>query len=291
MSDFNAQQARGKRPCPIWVDAFQRDTQHLSADEFGAYFLILMAMWTRESCDFPDDDNRLARVSRVSTRLWRSRIGPALRGFFQSIDGALISKRLRQEAAFTEEALQKQSDRKRGTYAKPQGVRNSSEENDEKSRKSLNNNKQASSTDNTTDEPRNYPTQQPNNLHTAAQYSAREDFPDDPTHRERLLTAAGADPVSGIIGPNGTVLGKVSDMERAKRWSKLGLSIETQCAVIKEAIDRKKDTDQFFVPRSFAYFDGAMDDAAQAGSRPRKGGKPSEKESRLDYLRRAAGQN
>lgn len=114
MSGFNAARSRAKRPCPLWVDAFQRDTQHLEADEVGAYFLILMAMWTRESCDFPDEDTRLARVSRVSVRLWKSRIGPALRAFFGTENGALISKRLREEAAYTERQVKHQSDRKRG---------------------------------------------------------------------------------------------------------------------------------------------------------------------------------
>lgn len=91
MSRFNAAAARSKRPCPLWVDAFQRDTQHLEADEVGAYLLILMAMWTRESCDLPDDDTRLARVARVSTRLWRSRIGPVLRPFFHVLENRIIS--------------------------------------------------------------------------------------------------------------------------------------------------------------------------------------------------------
>lgn len=113
MSRFNAAASRAKRPCPIWVDAFQRDTQHLEADEVGAYFLILMAMWTRESCDFPADDARLARVARVSTRLWKSRVGPAVMAFFQTANGVVFSKRLREEATYVERQVKQQSDRKR----------------------------------------------------------------------------------------------------------------------------------------------------------------------------------
>lgn len=144
---FNPQAARAKRPCPIWVDAFQRDTQHLEADEIGAYFLILMAMWTRESCDFPDDDSRLARVSRVSTRLWKSRVGPVIREFLSASNGAVFSKRLREEAAYVERQVKQQSDRKTG----------------EKSGNSLKYIDAASSADSSTDEPRDYPSQQPNN--------------------------------------------------------------------------------------------------------------------------------
>lgn len=81
-------------------------------------------------------------------------------------------------------------------------------------------------------------------------------------------------------------------MERAKRWSSLGLSIDTQCAVIREAIRRKVDSDPFFVPRSFSYFDGAMSDAAAAGSSPtpRRSTQQTDKEKRMAYLRKVAGQ-
>ncbi|MEP5728470.1 MAG: DUF1376 domain-containing protein [Sulfitobacter sp.] len=151
MAEFNAKQARAKRPCPLWVDAFQRDTQHLQADEVGAYMLILMAMWTRETCDFPDDDSRLARISRVSVRLWKSRIGPIIREFLQAADGAIFSKRLREEATYVERHCKEQSNRKNG----------------KKSRKPLKTNKPGVSTDMTTDDtadiPPDKPTQQPNN--------------------------------------------------------------------------------------------------------------------------------
>ncbi|WP_209598109.1 DUF1376 domain-containing protein [Ruegeria sp. HKCCSP351] len=114
MSNFNAKRARTKRPCPLWVDAFQRDTQHLAADEVGAYMLILMAMWVRETCDFPDDDRRLAAVSRVSSRLWKSRIGSVIREFLKVDGGMLVSRRLRKEAAYVEQQVARQSNRKKG---------------------------------------------------------------------------------------------------------------------------------------------------------------------------------
>lgn len=102
MKVFNAQRARAKRPLPLWIDAFHRDTQHLAADEVGAYFLILMAMWSRETCDLPDDNSRLAKICRVSKRLWDGRMDAVLRPFFSSESGSLISKRLRAEAARVE---------------------------------------------------------------------------------------------------------------------------------------------------------------------------------------------
>lgn len=167
MTGFNAQRARAKRPCPLWVDAFQRDTQHLAADEVGSYMLILMAMWTRETCDFPDDDRRLTAVSRVSSRLWKSRIGPVIREFFRAENGVLISQRLRKEATYVERQVRAQSDRKRG----------------EKSDNPLENNKQGSSMDSSTDTTMDvspeHPSQLPNNLHSS-DTNVSGDPPPDP---------------------------------------------------------------------------------------------------------------
>lgn len=147
MSDFDPKRARAKRPCPLWVDAFQRDTQHLNADEVGAYMLILMAMWTRPTCDLPNDPARIARVARVSKRLWDSRIGPVIMDFLVVDNGAVVSERLRKEAAYVERQVKQQSDRKSG----------------KKPDKSLKNMGGGQSVDDTTDKPRNHPSQLPNN--------------------------------------------------------------------------------------------------------------------------------
>ncbi len=109
--------------------------------------LILMAMWSQEDCSLPDDDARLARVAKVSTRLWNSRIGPVIREFLTAENGAVFSNRLREEAGYVERQVKQQSDRKNG----------------KKSDKSLKNNKLGKSTDSTTDTSGENPSQQPNN--------------------------------------------------------------------------------------------------------------------------------
>ncbi|MFV1850138.1 MAG: YdaU family protein [Thalassospira sp.] len=146
MSKFNAARSRANRPCPLWIDAFHRKTQHLQTDEIGAYMLIIMAMWSQEDCSLPDDDARLARVAKVSTRLWNSRIGPAIRPFLTSENGVVFIKRLREEAGYVERQVKQQSDRKKG----------------KKSDKPLENNETDISTDNTTDQSWEHPSQQPN---------------------------------------------------------------------------------------------------------------------------------
>ena len=112
MTINNVRNARARRPMPIWTEAFQRDIQYLNAEEVGAYFLLLMAMWRREACNFPNEDEKLARVTRLSGWRWRSKVGPVLRDFLNVEDGLLVSKSLKHEARKTEDFLKKQRRRK-----------------------------------------------------------------------------------------------------------------------------------------------------------------------------------
>ena len=82
---------------PIFTDALIGDTTHLSAEEFGAYCLILFATWRNNGSALPDEPRRMARVCRVSERRWRERLRPILIGFFDASDGLLHQKRLEKE--------------------------------------------------------------------------------------------------------------------------------------------------------------------------------------------------
>ncbi len=147
MSEFNAKKARTKHALPMWVDSFLRKTMTLSIEHVGAYNLILFAMWSRQSCDLPSDDDQIARVCRVSKTVWLRKFKPILWEFFEEEEGVLFSKRLKKEAQFVEKYLKSQSDRKRGKV----------------SGKSLKTNDPVTSDDVSTDESPEYPTQQPNN--------------------------------------------------------------------------------------------------------------------------------
>lgn len=250
MSAFNAKAARAKRPCPIWVDAFQRDTQHLEADEIGAYFLILMAMWTRESCDFPNDDNRLARVSRVSVRLWKSRIGPVIRAFLSVEGEAVVSKRLRREAAYVEAEVQKQSDRKRGAYAKPQGDNNHDGDNDEKSPNTLKYNERTKSADMTTDEPGYYPSQQPNNPTVKEGGGGSASATANQTYLERVCAASGR-PLGSVSVRGKTFLPDEAECALVMQWrDDLQLTEDQIVAEVDRLTRSKRDGP----PKTLAYF-------------------------------------
>ena len=82
---------------PIFTDVLIGDTTHLSSEEFGAYCLIMFATWNNSGKPFPDDDDRMARVCRVSAVRWRSKIRPILVSFFDLSDGFWRQKRLEKE--------------------------------------------------------------------------------------------------------------------------------------------------------------------------------------------------
>lgn len=113
------------------------------------------------------------------------------------------------------------------------------------------------------------------------------------TDRERLLAAMGADPISGLIGPNGKRLGTVADTAEAGKWSAMGLTLDQQCAVIAERCAAMRRKDQHWTPGRFAYFTGAMADLAAAKSSPAPTGtaKPqSDRDAKLARYAKIAGQ-
>lgn len=81
---------------PLFTDAFIADTSHLSAQETGAYLLLLMVAWRSPDCRLPDDDARLARYARVDRRTWLRIKGTVLE-FWTLADGFWTQKRLSKE--------------------------------------------------------------------------------------------------------------------------------------------------------------------------------------------------
>lgn len=82
---------------PLFTDAFIADTGHLSAQETGAYLLLLMMAWRSPGCRLPDDDAKLARWARVDRRLWH-KIKPIVMEFWSlDDDGFWTQKRLTKE--------------------------------------------------------------------------------------------------------------------------------------------------------------------------------------------------
>lgn len=81
---------------PLFTDAFIADTGHLSAQETGAFLMLLMMAWRSPDCQLPDDDDRLARWARVDRRTW-ARIKPIVMEFWTLANGTWTQKRLSKE--------------------------------------------------------------------------------------------------------------------------------------------------------------------------------------------------
>jgi uncharacterized protein YdaU (DUF1376 family) len=93
---------------PVFTDALLGDTSHLSAEEFGAYCLILFATWNNGGRPFDDDDHRMARIIRSTPKRWQ-KLRPVLTQFFDLSDRKWAQKRLQKEYARIELSLSQKS--------------------------------------------------------------------------------------------------------------------------------------------------------------------------------------
>lgn len=82
---------------PLWIGAYLADTQHLSRDEHGAYFLLLMAYW-RNAGPLQDDDKRLAAIVKATPKEWKT-LRTTMAEFFTVANGRWQQKRVDQELA------------------------------------------------------------------------------------------------------------------------------------------------------------------------------------------------
>lgn len=81
---------------PVFTGAYISDTSELSAEEHGAYLLILMKMW-REGASLPSDPDFLQNVGKIPPRRWPKVWGKIGKFFRPLADGRIDQKRLREE--------------------------------------------------------------------------------------------------------------------------------------------------------------------------------------------------
>ncbi|MFC0410992.1 YdaU family protein [Roseomonas elaeocarpi] len=77
---------------PLYIGDYLADTMHLTAQEHGAYLLLLMHYW--RNGPLPDDARMLSGIAKVERREWEREVGPVLRRFFTAEGGFLRQKRL-----------------------------------------------------------------------------------------------------------------------------------------------------------------------------------------------------
>lgn len=85
---------------PVTIGDYLKDTLHLSTEEHGAYFLILMDLWVKEGVT---ELNKLHRVVRMDRERFEHIWNDVLSEFFTEKDGLVSQKRLLEELEKTEE--------------------------------------------------------------------------------------------------------------------------------------------------------------------------------------------
>lgn len=93
---------------PVFGDAYLADTQHLTLEEHGAYFKLLICAWRTDACELPADDKRIATMLGVSAGRW-AKIAPAVMAFWTRTETGWHQKRLTKERSFVEEKRRKNS--------------------------------------------------------------------------------------------------------------------------------------------------------------------------------------
>lgn len=91
---------------PLFTDAYLADTRHLTAEEHGAYLLLLMCAWRTRGCALKDCDQTLARTVGVTRARWR-KIKPVLMEFFTVEGGVWQQKKLSEVYRGVEERVAK----------------------------------------------------------------------------------------------------------------------------------------------------------------------------------------
>lgn len=81
---------------PVFGDAYMADTRHLSLQEHGAYFLLMLIAWRSPNCALPIDDRRLATMLGVSPSKW-AKMRPHVMSFWTQTEHGWEQKRLSNE--------------------------------------------------------------------------------------------------------------------------------------------------------------------------------------------------
>lgn len=87
---------------PLFPDAYHRDTTHLTTEEHGAYFLLLMAAWGTDDCSLPNDPKRLAALAKMTPQKWH-KIAPTVLEFWTIDKGRITQNRLTKEFKYVRE--------------------------------------------------------------------------------------------------------------------------------------------------------------------------------------------
>ena len=91
---------------PVATDALIADTTHLTAEEFGAYVLLMMAQWRSGGEPLPADEKRLAMMCRLTGKSW-AKVREAIAPLFEISDAGWSQKRVAKDHLTVSEKIDK----------------------------------------------------------------------------------------------------------------------------------------------------------------------------------------
>lgn len=77
---------------PLLIDKYLGDTTDLTTEQHGAYLLLLMALWKKDGV-LPNDDQRLASITRLPAARWRASKAVLMEFFQPTDDGTGITQK------------------------------------------------------------------------------------------------------------------------------------------------------------------------------------------------------
>lgn len=232
---------------PRYPRDFLEGTAGLPFELKGAYGLILDLIYMMGNRGLPDDPHFISGHLGMSVRKWnviREKLIAA--GKIEADLGIISNKRADKEKIIQSKFQDKQRENR--------------------SRSNKNNRLQSPRSDHTESESDTYRDSDDDKARARAANQPENPPSQSPTDRERMLTAIGVDPATGLTGYGGAILGTRHDMDLASRWkSELGLTEESIVAVIAETMAKKPDGQP---PNSFKYFNRAMQREAARRDEP-----------------------
>lgn len=103
---------------PLFVDAYESDTAHLSDSEHGRYFTLLRLIWKAPDCRIPNDDTWLARKLARSAEDIQKDFRPLIAEFCLTSKNFITQKRLKREWIRARDNSKRQSERAKSRWSK-----------------------------------------------------------------------------------------------------------------------------------------------------------------------------